>query len=233
MIGADGLHSAVRKLAFGAQEQFEHYLGYDVAAVEVAATGRATRTSLSATPCRASRSARFAMRDDRTVFLFVFAARRKPRDAHDTAAHKALLHAEFGERGWECPQILAAVDAGDDIYFDRVSQIQMPRWTKGRVALIGDAAFCPSLLAGQGSALAMIAAYVLAGELGKSPEDAARGVRALRRHAAAVHHRQADSGQRNLQAHLRRARRSGLFFRNQVTKLFDLPFVASSRSAAT
>jgi 2-polyprenyl-6-methoxyphenol hydroxylase-like FAD-dependent oxidoreductase len=67
--------------------------------------------------------------------------------------------------GWESPRILDELDRADDLYFDRVSQIHMRPWSKGRVALVGDAAFCPSLLAGQGSALAMAAAYVLAGEL--------------------------------------------------------------------
>jgi len=66
------------------------------------------------------------------------------------------------------PHILAALDGAESLYLDRVSQIQMDRWTQGRVALVGDAAFCVSLLGGQGSALAMVAAYILAGELKRS-----------------------------------------------------------------
>ena len=96
------------------------------------------------------------------------------------AAQKALLNAKFGDAGWECPQILAALDESDDLYFDRVSQIRMDAWSKGRVALVGDAAFCVSLLAGQGSALAMAAAYVLAGELGRAGAASAGGLSALR-----------------------------------------------------
>jgi 2-polyprenyl-6-methoxyphenol hydroxylase-like FAD-dependent oxidoreductase len=61
--------------------------------------------------------------------------------------------------------MLAALEAAGDLYFDRVSQIVLPRWTSGRIALVGDACACPSLLAGEGSAMAMAEAYTLAGEL--------------------------------------------------------------------
>jgi 2-polyprenyl-6-methoxyphenol hydroxylase-like FAD-dependent oxidoreductase len=75
------------------------------------------------------------------------------------------VHHAFAGVGWECPQILAAMAGADDLYFDPVSQVRLTRWTQGRTALIGDAAACVSLLAGQGSILAMVEAYVLAGEL--------------------------------------------------------------------
>jgi 2-polyprenyl-6-methoxyphenol hydroxylase-like FAD-dependent oxidoreductase len=80
---------------------------------------------------------------------------------------------------WELPRILAALDTCNDLYFDRVSQIRMDAWSHGRVALVGDAGFCVSLLAGQGSALAKTVAYVLAGELATSP---GRPQAALRRY---------------------------------------------------
>lgn len=69
--------------------------------------------------------------------------------------------------GWEVPEILARMPEARTS--DRASQIRMPSWSRGRMALIGDAAACPSLLAGQGSALAMVEAYVLAAELNRSP----------------------------------------------------------------
>jgi 2-polyprenyl-6-methoxyphenol hydroxylase-like FAD-dependent oxidoreductase len=99
-------------------------------------------------------AARFALRGDRTLFLLLFAAEQPPLLApHDLLDQKACLHREFSEAGWECPQILAALDQCPELYFDRVSQIRMQRWWQGRVALVDDAAFAPSLLAGQGSAL--------------------------------------------------------------------------------
>ena len=68
-------------------------------------------------------------------------------------------------RAWECSDILGELDRTHDLYFDRVSQIKIDKWSRGRIALVGNAAFCVSLMAGQGAALAMTAAYVLAGEL--------------------------------------------------------------------
>jgi 2-polyprenyl-6-methoxyphenol hydroxylase-like FAD-dependent oxidoreductase len=112
--------------------------------------------------------ARFAMRDGRT-FLFTFA--HSDLDNGDVPAQKELLRRRFGGSGWECPSILDALDRTDDLYFDRVSQIRMTSWSRGRVALVGDAAYCVSLMAGQGSALGMAGAYTLAGELHRAAGD--------------------------------------------------------------
>jgi 2-polyprenyl-6-methoxyphenol hydroxylase-like FAD-dependent oxidoreductase len=164
VIGADGLHSTVRRLAFGPLSQFEKYLGYTVAAFEAA--GYRPRDEdvylIYGEPGRMV--GRFTRHNDRTLFLFVF---RTPEVflGEALSERKALLRRIYGQDGWECAKILAELDRTDSLYFDRVSQVQMPRWTRDRVALVGDAAFCASLLAGQGSALAMISAYVLAGEL--------------------------------------------------------------------
>jgi 2-polyprenyl-6-methoxyphenol hydroxylase-like FAD-dependent oxidoreductase len=87
-----------------------------------------------------------------------------PEPAND-AQRKAALHAIFGGLGWECAQVLAALDTAGEVYFDRVSQIRMDAWSKGRVALVGDAAACVSLLAGEGTGLAIAESFVLAGEL--------------------------------------------------------------------
>ena len=170
VIGADGLHSRVRELVFGAERQFEKYMGYKVAAFEVA--GYRPRDELVYVTYTevGQMVGRFTLRDDRTMFLFVFADDEMERvGEQDASGQKAILHSRFGKSGWECPRILEALDASDELYFDRVSQIRMSppgeSWANGRVALVGDAASCVSLLGGQGSALAMIAAYILAGEL--------------------------------------------------------------------
>jgi 2-polyprenyl-6-methoxyphenol hydroxylase-like FAD-dependent oxidoreductase len=88
-----------------------------------------------------------------------------PVPTDDLAEQQALLRARLADAGWETPAILDLMPQARTFYFDSVSQIRMPSWTRGRVALVGDAAACPSLLAGQGSALAMVEAYVLAAEL--------------------------------------------------------------------
>lgn len=175
MVGADGLHSRVRELAFGPEDQFEKYLGYKVAAFE--APNYRPRDELAYLMYTevGQQVSRFTMRGDRTMFLFIFEDESLDRENENVHAQKALLRKRFGSSGWECPQILDALDASNDLYFDRVSQIRMDTrqglWTQGRITLIGDAASCVSLLAGQGSALAMIAAYILAGELHRCQGD--------------------------------------------------------------
>ncbi len=226
VIGADGLHSSVRRLAFGRQDLFEKYLGYVVAAFEVEGY-RPRDEDVYVSYCVPGKQvARFAMRDDRTLFLFVFAADEPPPvAAHDTPAHKDIVRAQFNDAGWECTQILAAMDSCETLYFDRVSQIRMPSWSRGRVALLGDAAFAPSLLAGQGAALSMAAAYVLAGELAQARGD---HVRAFVRYETLLRSFM-DSKQKSAEqfaGSFAPKTLLGIFVRNQVTKLFAIPGIA-------
>ena len=91
---------------------------------------------------------RIALHEDRTLFLFVFVSDYDVApDQSDIIAQKVIVRETFRDGGWECGAILSELDRTDDLYFDRVSQIQMEGWSKGRIALIGDAAFCVSLLA--------------------------------------------------------------------------------------
>ncbi len=171
VIGADGLHSTVRRLTFGPDEQFERHIGYYVAAFD--AEGYRPRDELAYVsygyPGR--QISRFALRGDWTMFLFVFAAEHigGPEPA-DVEGRKATLLRVFADAAWEWPAIRQALMDVDDIYFDRVSQIAMPAWSKGRVAVVGDAAACVSLVAGEGTGLGMTEAYVLAGELCRSTD---------------------------------------------------------------
>lgn len=167
VIGADGLHSNVRRLVFGPEPDFEHYLGCKVAAGVL--DGYRPRDELVyVTYNQPGRQVgRFSLRDDRTMFLFVF---RADHDSRGATPNEQLRN-QFGDAGWECPKILAALDGVDDLYFDVVSQIRMDRWSRGRVLLIGDAAGCISLLGGEGTGLAITEAYVLAGELQRADGD--------------------------------------------------------------
>jgi 2-polyprenyl-6-methoxyphenol hydroxylase-like FAD-dependent oxidoreductase len=223
VIGADGLHSQVRRLVFDEESRFENYLGMKVAAFEVSGYRPrdelvyVTHTELG------QQIGRFSMRNDRTLFLFVFAD-PSPDIPADLPSQRALLRQRFSGSGWECPRILDALDCTESLYIDRVSQIHMDRWARGRIALVGDAAFCVSLLGGQGSALAMIAAYILAGELSRANGD----------HEAAFARYQERLGSfiaGKQKAALRLApffaprSRFGIFLRNQVMKLMAIPFV--------
>jgi 2-polyprenyl-6-methoxyphenol hydroxylase-like FAD-dependent oxidoreductase len=227
VVGADGLHSDVRRLAFGDEHQFEKYLGYTVAAFQVEGYKPRDELVYVSYAVPGKQVARFALNNDRTMFLFVFAS-DKPVDvaAHVTEAQKKrILHAKFEDVGWECPRILRCLDSCDEIYFDRVSQIRMDRWSDGRVVLVGDAAFCPSLLAGQGAALAMTGAYVLAGELSRAPDCANLAFRKyeqLLRPLIAAKQRSAAQ----FASEFAPRTSFGIWLRHQVTKTFAVPYIA-------
>lgn len=226
VIGADGLHSVVRKLTFGKENRFETFLGYSVAAFEVTGYRPRDENIYVNYSVPGKQVGRLSLRNDRTLFLFVFSDQRRDRiDPDDTEAQRSVLRAQFGNLGWECPQILAAMESCPELYFDRVSQIRMNTWSKGRVGLIGDAAFCPSLLAGQGAALAMVAAYVLAGEfvrVNTSPEKALKRYEALLRDFMV----EKQNAAAKFATSFAPKTRWGLFLRNQITKAFAIPFVA-------
>ncbi len=172
VIGADGLHSRVRQLAFGPESRFEFPLGCHVAAFEI--EGYRPRDELISVMHGAPGRyiSRFPTRDDKTVFFMVLRDEYLPGGLPPArSARKAALTKVFADVGWECPGIFAGLERVDDIYFDSVSQIRMDRWTRGRVALVGDAAACPSLISGEGAGLAIAEAYVLAGEIHKSCGD--------------------------------------------------------------
>ena len=225
VIGADGLHSTVRKLIFGAPQQFEKTLGYIVAAFE--ARGYRPRDEdvylMYDQPGRMV--GRFTLRNDQTLFLFVFAVDGDPLPS-TLDRQKAMLHGKYAAGRWECPAVLAELDRATELYFDRVSQIRMTSWSKGRVALIGDAAFCVSLLAGQGSALAMISAYVLAGELAQAGgryQQAFDNYEARLRPFIEIKQRGAE----RFGGAFAPKTRWGLGFRNQVIRAFAIPGLAT------
>jgi 2-polyprenyl-6-methoxyphenol hydroxylase-like FAD-dependent oxidoreductase len=224
VIGADGLHSSVRALAFGPQSRFEKQLGYAVAAFEIGGFRPRDENVYLIYGQPGRMVGRFTLRDDRTLFLLVFPA----QDAQLPAtrdAQEAMLREVFGEAGWDCPRMLAELPRAAELYLDRVSQIRMPGWSRGRVALVGDAAFCVSLLAGQGSALAMISAYVLAGELAAAGGDHrqafAQYEARLRSYIGAK-----QRGAERFAGAFAPKTRVGLHVRNLVIKAFAIPGLA-------
>ncbi|MBO0830949.1 MAG: FAD-binding monooxygenase, partial [Actinobacteria bacterium] len=92
-------------------------------------------------------------------------------DRRDVQAQKEILRGKFAGVGWLVPQMLAAMPEAEDFYFDSLSQVHIEQWYRGRTVLLGDAGYCGSPLAGLGTALALVAAYVLAGELSATPDD--------------------------------------------------------------
>lgn len=169
IVGADGLHSLTRRLAFGPESEFIRHRGIYVATVGL---GRRLESAdavlMYNTPGRA-----VALHPSRTQALAAFLFRSPVVDGfdhRDIAQHKRLLTAAFDGVGWMVPELLDRVRAADDLYFDAVSQVRMSRWSRGRVTLLGDAASSLSLF-GEGSSLAMAGAATLARALARHPSD--------------------------------------------------------------
>ena len=224
VIGADGLHSRVRRLVFGPEERFEKFLGITVAAVEL--EGYRPREELVAMMYTnvGYQVTRLSLHDDRTMVLFTFADDGSVADK-DVAEQKAAIRARFAGARWEIPAILERMGDAVTFYCDRASQIRMPSWTRGRVALVGDAGACVSLLAGQGTALAMVEAYVLAAELAKARGNHAQAFAGYERTLMPFLRSKQKAAVRLAPAFAPRSGRQ-LFLRNSVMKLFGLPFVA-------
>jgi 2-polyprenyl-6-methoxyphenol hydroxylase-like FAD-dependent oxidoreductase len=168
VFGADGLHSRVRRLAFGPDEQFEKYLGLVVAAFDAERYPQRDELVAMLYAEIGFQAIRLSFRDDATLLLFTL---RHDGDVPvERTAQESLLREKLGSAGWEVPEMLAAMPDARNFYFDSASQIRMPSWSTGRIALVGDAGAGPSFLAGQGSALAMVEAYTLAAELARTSD---------------------------------------------------------------
>ncbi|MFI9534413.1 FAD-dependent monooxygenase [Nocardia fusca] len=167
VIGADGLHSRTRELVFGPEAQFHRYLGYCFAGFTMRNTLKLSReTVLWNTPGRAAAIYAVGDNDDTVHALLNFAHPAPPLDAfRNPQAQRELVGDVFADAGWQVPDMLHAMRQAKDLLFDTVGQIHLPRWSSGRVALVGDAAYAPSFLTGQGSSLALVGAYMLAGSL--------------------------------------------------------------------
>ncbi|MEU3895067.1 FAD-dependent monooxygenase [Streptomyces sp. NPDC045251] len=166
VLGADGLHSRTRELVYGPEQRFHHYLGYCFTVFTMPNTfGLSHEVLMWNTPGRAA--ALYAVEDADEVHAFLNFAGPEPgyEVLRDPEAQRDLVATTFADAGWEIPGMVAAMRRASDPFFDTVSQVRMPRWSSGRTALVGDAAYAPSFLTGQGSSLALVGAYVLAASL--------------------------------------------------------------------
>ncbi|MFI8962726.1 FAD-dependent monooxygenase [Streptomyces sp. NPDC053493] len=171
VVGADGLHSLTRRLTFGPEERFVRHLGVYCAVFTTAnhlgldRTGHAYRTAGKLVAMYSARH------NTEAKAMFYFGSPLLGLDRRDVPRQQAVLHEHFAGNGWESDRLLHAMRHAPDFYFDSVGQVRMDTWTRGRVALVGDAAACPSSLSGMGSGLALVGAYVLAGELAAADGD--------------------------------------------------------------
>lgn len=178
VVGADGFRSRVRQLLFGSEEQFSLFLGYySTAFVAGKLSIRCDGVYTLAEPGR--QVTIYPVDAERVATLLVHQTSRQI-DMNDREGVERELEAVYGQMGWVVPELLERARQTNHIYFDTVSQIVLPRWSKGRVALVGDACQCVSLIVGQGASQAMGSAYRLARELAAVPDT--RVVEALARY---------------------------------------------------
>ena len=172
VIGADGPHSVVRSLSFGPEADFVRPLDLYTAWFTVEQDlGLDGWFQMFNAPGGLVASARPGRRPDETKASFGFRSKPLSYDRRDSAAQRRLVAERFAGVGWQVPRLLRAMETSSDFLLDSMGQVRLDRWTRGRVALVGDAGYCPTPLTGLGTSLALVGAYVLAGELGAADGD--------------------------------------------------------------
>lgn len=164
VIAADGVRSRTRSLIVGEEPRIRE-LGLNASYFTIP---RSASDSAWARWYHAPGARSMLLRPDNvgtTRVSLWFLAPPRGDERLSVAAQKALIEHRYADAGWEAPRVLAALADANDLYFDSVSQVITPRWSHGRAALVGDAAYCPSPVSGMGASLALVGAYVLAGEL--------------------------------------------------------------------
>jgi 2-polyprenyl-6-methoxyphenol hydroxylase-like FAD-dependent oxidoreductase len=219
LVGADGIHSTIRDLAFGPESSYLRYLGFHTAAYTFADPDLHNRLG-----------EQFAITDtiDRAVGLYpirngrvaVFTVHRTP-DPTIPRDPRGVVESTYSDLGWLVPEALAYCPDSPALYYDQVSQIVMPRWTTGRVALVGDAGYAVSLLAGQGASLAVAGSHLLASELATEADVSEALTRYNSQLATSVAEKQ-TAGRRAAEWFLPSSQRR-LLFRRLALKAMGMP----------
>ncbi|PZG19035.1 FAD-dependent monooxygenase [Nonomuraea aridisoli] len=176
VVGADGIHSAVRRLAFGPEKEFVRFLGHYYALAEI-------EQDVGQTPWMYNEPGRLvAAGGPKAPAFFVFASEEElDYDRYDPDRQKDILARAYAGMGWRTREVIDAVRDSGDVYLDSISQVRIDRYSAGRVVLLGDAAY-GNTLGGFGTGLAVVGAYVLAGELVQAGGDHRAAFAAYERH---------------------------------------------------
>jgi 2-polyprenyl-6-methoxyphenol hydroxylase-like FAD-dependent oxidoreductase len=174
VIGADGLHSNVRRIVFGEEARVLRDLGLYLCVYSVPNYLNLDRMEIQYSELGRIAALWSSRGDAQAKACFGFAAPSLRIDLHNRAQQQQALKTVYAGIGWEVPRLLEMMPTASDWYFDTAAQIDMPRWSEGRVVLVGDAAYCASPMSGQGTSIALIGAHVLAGELAAASGDHAR-----------------------------------------------------------
>ncbi|MGW0479819.1 FAD-dependent monooxygenase [Nonomuraea sp. NPDC003214] len=162
VVGADGIHSNVRRLAFGPEEEFVRFLGHYYALVQL---DLESGSQMYNEPGRMA-----ALGGVKAPSFFVFASEPLDYDRYDVEQQRRVLMDAYRGAGWRIPEVLDRLAGVEDIYLDSISRVETDEYARGRVVLLGDAAY-GNTLGGFGSGLALVGAYVLAGELAAAGGD--------------------------------------------------------------
>ncbi|MFC7619321.1 FAD-dependent monooxygenase [Microlunatus sp. GCM10028923] len=177
LVGADGVRSNVRRLMFGPDDRYlrdlDSYIALFSVPSEVDLDGWQLMYTMPGGNGRTGRTAglRPVVEPGRALAGFFFRAPGLQYDRRDLDAQKRIVASAFADAGWEVPDVLPRIWDASDFYFDRVEQVQVDGWSRGRTVLLGDSAYCASPMSGIGTSLALVGAYVLAGELAKAGGD--------------------------------------------------------------
>jgi 2-polyprenyl-6-methoxyphenol hydroxylase-like FAD-dependent oxidoreductase len=161
VFGCDGIHSAVRRLWFGDEAQYMYFLGqyFSITIVDKLLIERNTAQMFNVP----GKAVMLNAYKNNTDIIFAFASGKElPYNRRDEEEQRRIIADQFAGVGWRAAELLEEVRSSKSFYFDKLCQIRMPSWTKGRVALVGDAGYCPSPAAGMGGALAIDGAAALA-----------------------------------------------------------------------
>ncbi|PTT01840.1 FAD-binding monooxygenase [Pedobacter sp. HMWF019] len=164
VIGCDGSHSATRKIWFGPENDYVHFLGayFSISIINKVLVPQRTMQTFSVP----YKSVMLNAYNHKTDIIFLFISETNiPYNYRDIARQREIIDQQFEGQGWRTAELLEEIEQSDSFYFDKFCQIKMPSWSKGRVALVGDAAYCPSPAAGQGGSLAIQGAAAIADAL--------------------------------------------------------------------
>lgn len=170
VVGADGLHSKVRRIVFGDEKQFLKEMGVYIAVFPIPNFLHLKSGEIEHHSLRKFVNVYKDRKDENAKVALAFSV-SESFNARDPAEQKKMIKKVYANGKWETPRILAEMDESKDFYFDAMAQVHMPSWSKGRVTLVGDAAYAPTPMSGQGTSIAIAGAYVLAGELAESQGD--------------------------------------------------------------
>jgi 2-polyprenyl-6-methoxyphenol hydroxylase-like FAD-dependent oxidoreductase len=164
VFGCDGAHSGTRKLWFGPESNYAHFLGayFSISIVNKLLVPQRAMQTFSVP----YKTVMLNGYNGNTDIIFIFLSDNEIfYDYRDTAGQRQIIKEQFTGHGWRTAELLKEIEQSENFYFDKFCQIKMPAWSKSRVVLVGDAAYCPSPAAGQGGSLAMLGAAAVADAL--------------------------------------------------------------------